>query len=76
MMDRCRPDEAEQADVNKNESKNSEALTTCNLYTLLALRPFDDAHHVGDDAVQFEIFRRVSAFMAKADIARVCCHVR
>ena len=37
MMDRCRPDEGEQADVNKNESKNAEALTICNLYTLLAL---------------------------------------
>jgi len=37
MMDRCRPDEGEQADVNKNESKIAEALTICNLYTLLAL---------------------------------------
>jgi hypothetical protein len=36
-MDRCRPDEGEQADVNKNESKIAEALTICNLYTLLAL---------------------------------------
>src|ERR1035437_1636896 len=37
MMDRCRPDEGEQADVNKNESKNAEALTISNRYILLAL---------------------------------------
>src|ERR1035437_8349120 len=37
MMDRCRPDEGEQADVNKNESKNAEALTVSNRYILHAL---------------------------------------
>jgi hypothetical protein len=37
MMDRCRPDEGEQADVNKNESKNAEALTISNRYISLAL---------------------------------------
>src|ERR1035437_9074153 len=37
MMDRWRPDEGEQADVNKSESKIAQALTICNLFTLLAL---------------------------------------
>jgi hypothetical protein len=37
MMDRCRPDEGEQVDVNKNESKNQVALILCNHYILFAL---------------------------------------
>jgi hypothetical protein len=75
MMDRCRPDEGEQTDVNKNESKNAEALTICNFYTLFALFARSTMRTTSDmmrfNSKSFGVY----PLLAKADIARVCCNV-